>query len=139
MDYGSWMKLPRDQCAFTKWVPTPEEFFRSIDYAVGVAPLSDTTFNRSKSDIKFLELAALGIPTIASDVAPYRSIRHGETGLLVKEDHMWSRWLKASVDEPEGFAEMGRVAKEIERASWRTRGGQYVSSWVVACTSTTTT
>src|SRR3546814_14721972 len=71
------------QCAFTKWVPTPEEFFRSIDYAVGVAPLSDTTFNRSKSDIKFLELAALGIPTIASDVAPYRSIRHGETGLQI--------------------------------------------------------
>ena len=110
MDYGSWMKLPESQCVFTKWVPTPEDFFRTIDYTVGVAPLADTVFNRSKSDIKFLELAALGIPTIASDVAPYRSIVHEKTGLLVKEDHMWSRWLKASVDDSAMFEDLGRAA-----------------------------
>lgn len=117
MDYAEWMKLPPAQCHHTKWVPTPEEFFRTIDYSVGVAPLSDTVFNRSKSDIKFLELAALGIPTIASDVAPYRSIVHGETGLLVKDDHMWSRHLKSSVDDPEMFEAMGRAGKEYVRAN----------------------
>lgn len=112
MDYAEWMKLPPAQCVHTKWVPTPEDFFRTIDYSVGVAPLADTVFNRSKSDIKFLELAALGIPTIASDVAPYRSIKDGDTGVLIKSDHEWSRTLKATVDEPETFYEMGERARQ---------------------------
>lgn len=117
MDYASWMKLPPAQCHYTKWVPTPEDFFRTIDYSVGVAPLADNVFNRSKSDIKFLELAALGIPTIASDVAPYRSIKDGDTGFLVRDGHQWSRLLKASVDDPDTFARVGAAGKEYVRAN----------------------
>lgn len=111
MDYADWMRLPKGQCHHTKWVPTPDDFFKTIDYRVGVAPLADTVFNRSKSDIKFLELAALGIPTIASDVAPYRSIQDGCTGLLIKNDHEWGRALRASVEDPDFFAEMGVEAR----------------------------
>lgn len=113
MDYAEWMKLPKSQCHHTRWVPTPEEFFRTIDYSVGVAPLADTVFNRSKSDIKFLELAALGIPTIASNVPAYnKSIISGLNGMLIENDHEWGRVLKATVDQPEFFAEMGQDAKE---------------------------
>lgn len=115
MDYAEWMKLPREQCHHTKWVPTPEDFFRTIDYTVGVAPLADSHFNQSKSDIKFLELAALGIPTIASDVAPYRSIVDGKTGVLVKNDHEWGRTLRSTVEDPDAFARMGEEAKEYVR------------------------
>ena len=39
---------------------------------IGLAPLRDTEFNRCKSNIKCLEWAALGIPTICSDVEPYK-------------------------------------------------------------------
>lgn len=116
MDYAEWMKLPPKQCHHTKWVPTPEDFFRTIDYKVGVAPLADTHFNRSKSDIKFLELAALGIPTIASDVAPYRSIQDAHTGVLIKHEHEWGRVLRATLDDPDFFAEMGVVARDYVRA-----------------------
>ena len=112
MDYAEWMKLPKGQCHHTPWVPTPDDFFRTIDYSVGVAPLADTHFNASKSDIKFLELAALGIPTIASDVQPYRSIQDGWNGVLISNDYEWSRTLKATVDEPETFVEMGERARE---------------------------
>lgn len=133
MDYAAWMKLPPAQCKFTKWVPTPEDFFRTIDYLVGVAPLADSHFNRSKSDIKFLELAALGIPTIASDVAPYRSIQDGCTGMLIKNDHEWGRVLKATVDDPDFFAEMGVEAKEYVRNN-RTMA-HTASMWLGALTS----
>lgn len=113
MNYAEWMKLPKEQCYHTGWVPTPEDFFRTIDYSVGVAPLADTKFNSSKSDIKFLELAALGIPTIASNVPAYnRSIVSGLNGMLVENDHEWGRILKATVDQPEFFAEMGQDARE---------------------------
>ncbi len=117
MDYAEWMKLPREQCHHTRWLATPEDFFRAIDYSVGVAPLADTVFNRSKSDIKFLELAALGIPTIASNVPAYnKSITSGQTGLLVKNDHEWGRMLKDTVDNPEFFVGMGILAKEFVAA-----------------------
>jgi glycosyltransferase involved in cell wall biosynthesis len=117
MNYAEWMKLPPAQCAFTKWVPTPEDFFLTIDYSVGVAPLADTLFNSSKSDIKFLELAALGIPTIASDVPAYKSIQDGCNGLLIKNDHEWGRALKASVEQRDFFLEMGQDAKEYVAAN----------------------
>jgi len=117
MDYAGWLKLPPASCSFTKWVPTPDDFFRTIDYSVGVAPLADTLFNRSKSDIKFLELAALGIPTIASDVPAYRTIQDGLNGILVKNDHEWGRVLKASAEDQDFFGSMGQDAKEYVAAN----------------------
>lgn len=115
MDYAEWMKLPKGQCHHTKWVPTPEDFFRTIDYSVGVAPLADTKFNSSKSDIKFLELAALGIPTIASDVPAFKAIQDSQTGFLIKADHEWGRALRATVEEWDFFASMGYEAREYVR------------------------
>lgn len=113
MNYAEWMKLPKEQCHHTNWLATPEDFFKAIDYTVGVAPLADTLFNRSKSDIKFLELAALGIPTVASDVPAYnRTIQRGWNGFLVKNDHEWGRVLKASADDPEFFWKAGDRARD---------------------------
>lgn len=111
MNYAQWMKLPEAQCHFTPWLNSVEDFFRSIDYSVGVVPLADNVFNRSKSDIKFLELAALGIPTIASDVPAYHSIEDGWTGFLVSNDHEWSRMIKGVVDSPEVFTQIGENAR----------------------------
>lgn len=130
MNYGEWMKLPENQLHFTGWIASPEEFFRSIDYSVGIAPLRDTVFNRSKSDIKYLELAALGIPTIASDVNPYRSIQHGETGLLVKRDHEWTRHLKYMLDHPEEVRRMGAAGKKYVR-QFRT-ADHMAEKWIAA-------
>jgi glycosyltransferase involved in cell wall biosynthesis len=56
-------------------------------YHVGVAPLVDNTFNRRKSDLKWLEYSAMGLATIASDLPTYnQSITHGRTGILVPSD-----------------------------------------------------
>jgi hypothetical protein len=46
-----------------------------------VAPLVDNTFNKCKSNIKFLEMSALGIPVICQDLDPY----HGYTDLLFND------------------------------------------------------
>jgi processive 1,2-diacylglycerol beta-glucosyltransferase len=62
-------------------------FSRSIRWDVAVAPLQSNEFNDSKSDIKFLDYAAIGAATICSKVPAYEStVRHGETGLLVEND-----------------------------------------------------
>ncbi|MDH5314848.1 MAG: hypothetical protein OEW44_00090 [Gemmatimonadota bacterium] len=55
------------------WLHTTAAHLRRIDFTIGLAPLVDNAFNRSKSDIKILEYAALGIPWIASGVGPYET------------------------------------------------------------------
>jgi hypothetical protein len=41
---------------------------------IGIAPIADNTFNDSKSELKWLEYTALGVPTVASDVGPYKRV-----------------------------------------------------------------
>jgi glycosyltransferase involved in cell wall biosynthesis len=54
-------------------VPTPQHASMVSELAldIGIAPLTDTRFNRHKSCIKYYEYAMSGAVTIASDVLPY--------------------------------------------------------------------
>jgi glycosyltransferase involved in cell wall biosynthesis len=55
---------------------------------IGLAPLLDTPFNRSKSSIKAMDYAAMGLAVLASDTPMYRgSIADGPAGQLVANDH----------------------------------------------------
>ncbi len=48
---------------------------------VGIAPLEDDAFNRSRSDVKFLEYAAYGAAAVVSDLLPYQeTVVHGRRG-----------------------------------------------------------
>jgi glycosyltransferase involved in cell wall biosynthesis len=99
------------------------DYYRSIDFDIGLAPLAHLTFNNSKSHIKALEYAALGIPVIASDELPYRDfVRHGETGFLVKRDHEWTQYLRALVEDVDLRERMSRRAKEAA-AEWTIQRG----------------
>jgi glycosyltransferase involved in cell wall biosynthesis len=58
-------------------------FQRTVSWDAAFAPLVDTPLNRSKSDIKFLDYALLGVPAVYADVPIYcHSVEHGVTGLL---------------------------------------------------------
>lgn len=125
-DYARLSKFPAARCRFTPWVKDVPTFWRSIDYDVAVIPLIPSIFNRSKSHIKFLECALLGIPVVASDAGPYSSaIEHGKTGFLVRRPHEWARYLNDLVNDPAMRAEIGSNAKAwardhtIEGNAWR--------------------
>ncbi len=50
---------------------------------IGLAPLEDTPFNRSRSDVKFLEYAAHGVVPVVQATGPYLvSVEHGRTGFF---------------------------------------------------------
>ena len=107
------LKLPVDQVSCAGWVDSPEEYWRTVDYDIGVIPLKPHLFNQSKSHLKFLENAALGIPTVASDCGPYtNAIQHGKTGFLVKRDHEWGKYLRDLVNDEAMREEIGANAKE---------------------------
>jgi len=59
-------------------------FLKKID--VGLVPLKDTAFNRSRSDIKFLEYAVHGVVPVMQASVPYvSSVKHGKTGFLFED------------------------------------------------------
>lgn len=95
----------------TEWIASVPDYLRAIDFHIGLAPLRAHTFNAAKSHIKALELAALGIPCVASDVGPYPDfIEHGTTGFLIRYPHAWPRYLRELLD-PGLRAKFGAAAR----------------------------
>lgn len=87
---------------------------------IGLAPLRQTSFNRAKSHIRYLEYAAAGITGIYADLPPYQgSVRHGETGLLAgpgAED--WFRAIRILVENEGLRAAMARNARQDVAGNW---------------------
>lgn len=85
-------------------------------FDVGVIPLADTVFNRSKSDLKFVEYARLGIPTVASKLEPYmHTVKHGENGFLAKSPKDWLKHLTRLIEDIELRRTIGARAQEYAR------------------------
>ncbi len=91
------------------------EHLRSID--VGLAPLARTRFNRSKSDLRCLELAACGVPWIGTDYGPYSEARGG---MLTSSAREWRGALTAFAGESR--LRSGLRAQGLEWAHTRTIG-----------------
>lgn len=126
-DYRTAMKLPGRH---TEWNQDIWAYYQTIDFDIGLAPLIDSVFNRSKSAIKAMEYAALGIPVIASNVEPYREfVVDGETGYLVGDNHLWSKRLYELVNDEAMRTEMGLKAK-ARAAQWTIEDGY--ERWVRA-------
>jgi O-antigen biosynthesis protein len=82
-------------------------------WVAGVAPLADNRFNHFKSDLKYLEYSALGLPVIASQGPAYGdTIVHGSTGLLCGPDPLdWASSVASLVKDEalrESFVERSR-------------------------------
>jgi glycosyltransferase involved in cell wall biosynthesis len=96
----------------SEWSENLVDYLNTIDFDIGIAPLAYHAFNKSKSDLKVLEYAALGIPVIATDYGPYtESVQHGVTGFLVRHSHEWARYLRELVNDEALRLEMGANAR----------------------------
>jgi hypothetical protein len=75
--------------------------FSAAGFEIGLAPLADDVFHRSKTNTKFRDYGACGIAGVYSDVDVYADcVRDGETGLLVGNDtEAWYRALRRLVDD----------------------------------------
>lgn len=81
---------------------SPETYFEMVKHVraeVGLAPVKECDFNRSKSAIKWLEYSLIGIPTVASDTSPYSDvIEDGHTGMLCSTKDEWKNAIKTLLD-----------------------------------------
>jgi glycosyltransferase involved in cell wall biosynthesis len=128
--FRSMASWPLDQLRVTHWMQSVEDYYRVLDFDVGLAPLRAHIFNKSKSNLKALEYAALGIPVVASSVGPYEAfIKPEETGLLVRHDHEWDSRLRALTGDTQMRTEMGHNARQL--AAQHTIEGN-LESWLGA-------
>jgi glycosyltransferase involved in cell wall biosynthesis len=83
-------------------------------FHVNLAPLEPfNRFNEAKSEVKFIEAALVGVPTVASAGPAYAdALRHGETGLLAATPEEWLRHLNDLTADPVRRTLLGRQAKE---------------------------
>jgi len=97
----------------------PETYYQMVKHVraeVGIAPLIDNRFNQAKSELKFVENSVIGMPTVASRVAPYENaIKHGQSGYLVSTPDEWYSALMALLsDETKRKAMLAEARKYIE-------------------------
>lgn len=102
--------------------PLPWQRFRAYQSSrrvhIGLAPLLDTAFNRGKSFIKFLDIAAMGGVGVYSRRAPYTEIvAHGVNGLLAADDaEDWHDCVCYLLDRPAEASRMAAEAADLARA-----------------------
>lgn len=77
------------------------DMFPELGFDISLAPLRDTIFNDSKSDIKWQESTRMGAAFVCSDIGPYKELKN-ETALRVNNTvDEWYAALKTLVEDQE--------------------------------------
>lgn len=97
-------------------------------FDIGVAPLEDNNFNRGKSNLRWLEYSAMGIPTVASPLPHFSSsIVHGVTGFIASTDEQWEHYLTLLIEDAELRKTVGSNAYQEVKTNWslKSLGNKY--------------
>ena len=86
---------------------------------IAVAPVIDNAFGNAKSDLKLKEYSAIGLPVVASPVAPYREAQEdGCAVILARTFEEWYTALNDLIDSEEKRREMVTQNKEWVGRYW---------------------
>lgn len=97
-----------------------QRILKTIKPDFALCPLTDHAFNLAKSEIKPLEMAAIGIPSIVSDYGPYQFIENGYNGLKVKvnDTQGWIDCLTALIEDRSYRLKLGEAARKTVEEEW---------------------
>ncbi len=73
-------------------------YLASLNLDLAVAPLTETPFNRGKSNLRLLDYGVLGIPVVCTDIEPYRNSPACRVNNSVAE---WTEAIRARIHDPE--------------------------------------
>ncbi len=86
---------------------------------IAIAPLEETLFNDAKSNIKFLEAAILGLPSVCSPRAHFKDvIEDGANGLLAQGEAAWLAALTRLANDAGLRARLGEAALQTAVARY---------------------
>lgn len=77
---------------------------------IALLPLLDNEFNRSKSDLKFIECAGNGAAVLASSTVYPKTVKDGENGFIFNNHDEFAEKLKVLIDNKEKRYELATAA-----------------------------
>jgi len=122
------------------WVPFEAHPYRMATFRLDAAiiPLADLPFNYYKSAIKWYEMAALEIPSVVSNITPYKEeINPGVTALAYNTPKQFYKALKTLLTKPQVRKNVGKAAlkwvktnRDAEKCAklWTKAYGQIISA-----------
>ena len=96
------------------WTPILKypQMLADLDIDIGISPLVDSAFNRGKSNLKWLENAALGIPTVAMNVGHFaHTLTHCDTAMLANDSDEFFKHLETLINDRKLRKEIGNSAR----------------------------
>lgn len=115
-------QIADEQKSWVDMLKYPQEL-ANLGIDIGIAPLKDSMMGRAKSNLRWLEYSSLKIPTVASDVVPFRGI---DNIVLVKEPEQWKAELAKLITDPSRRTALGNAAynelkEDYDPGTWSTR------------------
>jgi len=92
-----WPKADRMNLV-NKWVAIDNypQHLKNLSFDIGISPLRDNYFNRAKSNLRYLEYSACRIPTVASNVEPFKT---NFIGFLADDEMDWFEQLSLLIQD----------------------------------------
>lgn len=126
-------KIPADRVEIVPPVGFDEYPSRLTTFDIGLAPLMVSPFNMAKSPLKLMEYSAIGIPFVASKVAPYtRYTDQGVDGYVVGSTSEWVSAISTLIEDTQLRRCMSDAActKVREKHSIESGAAQWVRAWM---------
>ncbi len=125
-----WLEIVKPPIGKTLYPKFSRWLSHSGPYDIGLAPLADDIFNSCKSDIKFLDYTALGIPTICSGGTAYDAM--ADLGLVLSCKNTTDQWLRALLMSLENRELMLSMVGRSWDYLWNKRNASVAASHLIA-------
>jgi glycosyltransferase involved in cell wall biosynthesis len=104
--------LPESKKSFTSLCDYRQYLDVMSQCDIALMPLSDTPFNRMKSDLKAIEAGAHGLALLASNIVYSKSIADGVTGAIFEDPDQMKMHLQSWRKDPSQVSRLGLAARE---------------------------
>lgn len=108
--------LPQDRVIHHGWINAHAYPYKTaiIDPDIAIIPLEDTKFNKCKSNIKWVEMSALGVPCVTSHVTPYKEYATEGNGIFIEgnDKDAWIDGISYMIDNVDKRKEFADNAKK---------------------------
>lgn len=116
------------------WVPFEAHSYRMMCMALDIAliPLADLPFNAYKSPIKWCEMSAMCVPSVVSNITPYKeAIQDGKTALGYRTPNEFYAAVKVLIETPALRTKIGHAADHWvqEHANARTNATLWTDAY----------
>lgn len=107
---------PEMKCEWHDWVEFGQypAKLASLNLDIGISPLVDSSYNRCKSNLRYLEFSALGVPTVISPTENQKGMVTLEASSL----HEWYEQLQKLIEDPALRKQLGKEAHAFVREQY---------------------